>query len=445
MMRDLAYAAVGSLLLGAVGWLFISKAYADVSYSVSPSVLEFAVDPGDSFVQKIVVGNEGDEPVHLFVNIGPTVADRPDISAEGWLRVNPTEFDIKPGESQEVTVQVTVPKDVDTGGRYSNIIISSGPEVVGQQGEDFAADTAVEPRIVVPLLLTVRGQGVSLLGDVTRVVPLIAGQDSVAFLVEVQNMGNVHFVPRGEVQVLNNRGEEVARLTISEGTPLMPGVTGRYEVLGSAQLPAGDYRAHVRLDIGWDADQIQAAKVDPAQWSEVKAQKEQAFNSMPKLGIIDIKAKVSDVEQARFVIELENTGDVAMTPVGFVDVVTEQRQRIFLVNINRPDWLVEPHSGSTLELVYGGPLPKGKYQAIASLSYFGATTADKTIAFEVDEAIVPPELSTPPPEEPAELKPAGGGLPTWVWIAVSAGAVVFLFGAFVAYRLWITRDWDQEE
>ncbi|MBI4336596.1 MAG: hypothetical protein HY683_02030 [Chloroflexi bacterium] len=429
-MRYVLSAVAASLLLAATALLAASPLEADISYSVTPSLLEFAADPGVSFVQKISVTNEGTERGHLFAGLAETVAGQPAISAVTWLRVDPQEFDLEPGATREVTVRVTVPQDAQPGGHYGSVVFSSAPVALAAGTGRFSGGTGVGARLAAPFLLTVRGPGLSLQGDVTQVTPLAVGNDRLGFLVEVRNSGNVHLIPKGEVVLRDSQGTEVGRLTLPEGTPLLPGVTRTYQTRGAAQVSPGDYKAEAQLQIGWDETQSRAAKVDPVEWGQVESAGEQTFNSVPKLRFVSVEAQPKEEAGPTFVVEVENIGDVAVTPAGYLDVLTKQGQRAFTLPIASQSWLVQPHTTAQAKLTYQGLLPKGEYQVAANVNYFGTANAESKAALQVAEDIVPPAAPTPPPAEQAQLRPTPkGGLPIWAVGVAAAGAVVLLGGA----------------
>ena len=201
MSRGRLRAAIASILLAIVVSLFVSSsARADVTISVNPSFLEFAVDAGTSFNQLITVSNEGTNATGITVGVSASAPDRPDISSVDWVQIDPKEFKLGPAENQKVKISVSVPDNAPSGGSYSTILFSTSElRVKTDRTEGFCGASGLGAAIGAKLVLTVRGPDLRLEGELSKVVPLALGPGRIGFRAEIVNKGNVHLVPSGVI------------------------------------------------------------------------------------------------------------------------------------------------------------------------------------------------------------------------------------------------------
>src|SRR5579875_1363895 len=121
-----AVAAAGLLTLAAP-----AKAPADLGLNVIPTKIELATASGKTETIPVTVRNGGDSPVHVQASLTDftTAANgqyvflppgKNPYSLATWMTVNPREFDIPPGQFQQVRVSLTVPEA--KSGEYSTIV-----------------------------------------------------------------------------------------------------------------------------------------------------------------------------------------------------------------------------------------------------------------------------------------------------------------------------------
>lgn len=429
---------MASLALVAVAVAVLPQgAAADTSFTISPTLLEFAADPGASSKQVITVANEGTEPIHIYLSIKDTAPDSPGVSASGWLRVDVNEFELAPGKTQGVNVTMDIPKDAAPGGHYATVFFQTSPLELGERVGRVAAGTGMGVRVGSVFMITVRGPALELKADVVKVVPVAVGPDRLGFRLEIKNTGNVHTVPKAEVELKDLNGNTVGRLTLPEVTPLLPGSTRSYYLNGSLPVPPADYKATAQVDYSWEQFQSEATKVDPKQWSQQEVQKEISFNSVPKLRIVGIEPIVKEGQAAQFQVAVENVGDVEVMPVGWVDVLTSKGERAFTLNVGDGKWAVGPHSSANQKVTYQGLLPAGEYSITSSFSYSGQEPVEQSVPLKVARDVAPPAAPTVRPAPQAQLRPTEGGFPLWAWGLVAVGAVAIVGGGFAVF--WLRR------
>jgi len=207
--------------------------------SVSPSLVEIVLERGSLTEDAISVINtsgidqtyyldvieftardEGGEP--QFIPTGESTADYLE-----WFTFD-SEVVVVPAESAaDIPFEVRVPQDVTSGGYYAAITVSPAPEdVVASNGAIIEAKTAVL------VLLTVAGETTekaSLLDFTSETPAALLSTLDIDFQYRVQNQGNVHILPAGEVVVTDFLGREISRVDANQsGGRVLPGSTRTY-------------------------------------------------------------------------------------------------------------------------------------------------------------------------------------------------------------------------
>lgn len=226
--------------------LLVRPAAGETSIGVTPSVAQLAVDAGATERRDLTVSNEGDEPFTVAAGVS-ALDDAPEASsAVPWVTVEPSGFDLGPGETRAVRVVVDPPADLASGGAYAVVTLTTGARAVDGAG------TAVAGQVGVPILITVDGTGDPLVrAEVERFAAVLEPDGRVGFRAEVRNTGNTHVVLRGETVLTEADGTAVERGTLGTSTVVLPGDRTVVEGAAPLLLESGRrYRATAELDFG---------------------------------------------------------------------------------------------------------------------------------------------------------------------------------------------------
>ena len=225
--------------------------------SVSGGKIETSVSPGSNSTYVITVSNASTAPMDIgvtiegygvsltndFIGLTPSDDTNP-YSARTWLSVTPSNFNLNPGDSQNVTVTVNVPAGTGKGGRYAIVMIQTIPP----PGQQVATVSAVAARV----LLTVSGYGVDTSSQITGVTQVNStSQAPAAVMVTLADSGNFYLYP--EIDVTLMKGNQVmATGSVDTGWPLLPGYSRQYQLnlTGNATLPSGSYEAEIEVKDG---------------------------------------------------------------------------------------------------------------------------------------------------------------------------------------------------
>jgi P pilus assembly chaperone PapD len=242
------------ILLIAVITIPILAFSAEVSISVSPIRVEHLVKQGEKGTDTISVTNDGTAPTRLKVSIEDWALTRDGnpmfmkagsnpYSCAEWIRINPVDFRVDPGQTREVRYTVTVPEGIEDGGYRVAILFETVPDVT--PGEK-AKRVYLKGRIATTVYEVVgkpipQGHANSLKTDLKK-----EGTD---FILALQNTGKVHFRTKGSITVKDSNGSKAFEVELPD-VPVLPESERDIKVTYDKSIPKGKYTAIAVVDIG---------------------------------------------------------------------------------------------------------------------------------------------------------------------------------------------------
>lgn len=237
-----------SLLLPSFPWA------AQVSISVSPIRVEHWVKQGEKGTDMILVTNDGKAPTRLKVSIADfTITSdgnpqfiKPDGNPQScaqWIRINPVDFRIGPGQTREVRYTIAVPRDAEDGGYRAAIIFETVPDVAPG---DKMKRVFLKGRIVT-IIYEVVGKPVPQ-GHVSS-LRAERKQEGIDFVLSLQNIGKVHYRTKGKVTVKDEQGKKAFEMEIPD-VPVLPGSEREVRISYDKPIVRGKYTATAVVDIG---------------------------------------------------------------------------------------------------------------------------------------------------------------------------------------------------
>jgi len=246
------------------------KSMMEISFAVEPELIEMVAPPGSFRSMGLVVHNREDRPI--YVEIYPRAMEYNSDgelillpSAKGsyycgdWLTINPSSFELPPGEKKRLSISVKVPEG-KVGGRYANIVFDA--VLAG----DNPGTTVRKTSSNVPFFLTISGT----LNQQAEIVKMkVLHQDGSGhreFVVSFKNTGNMHLKPDGKILIkkrvkIEKKGEieyvgepdyeQVEEIAFNkvEGV-VLPGGTRDLIAVYPAELPDGEYSVEAEVDYG---------------------------------------------------------------------------------------------------------------------------------------------------------------------------------------------------
>jgi P pilus assembly chaperone PapD len=220
---------------------------------VSPAKVEMEIPIGARYNMPMTVQNSSGSSIHVVVTPSDfRVTPKGDYeflkvgearySLLKYASINPREFDLSPGTTQQVRVTFTMPtSDGSMSGEYAGVIFfQTRPERRGRTAVAFSARIAAKLYSVVPETAKPGGEVSNF--SVSRATK---GQQ---YDVTFRNSGNVHLYLGGYVEV-RRAGEVVDKISIPPGELVERGTDRLLSVTGHS-LPAGSYEAIAAVDYG---------------------------------------------------------------------------------------------------------------------------------------------------------------------------------------------------
>jgi hypothetical protein len=269
---------IGVLVLMLVGLMApaLAQEQGGQGLEIAPPVLELNADPGQTVEARIRVRNITDQTLIAKGRVDDFVAR----GEEGQPRIlleegEVSSFSLKsliervpdltlvPKEVKTAVIPIRVPQNASPGGHYGVIRFTAVPPELEGSGVSLSASLGTL------VLLNVSGE----VEEGANIAEFAAGhliktktQDGqetaefkrktffekppVDFLVRVNNTGNVHIKPAGEVEIRGLFGR-IASLKVNErGGNVLPDSTRRFDQQLSRRFMLGWYRAKVNLSYG---------------------------------------------------------------------------------------------------------------------------------------------------------------------------------------------------
>jgi len=202
------------------------------SVKISPVTIEELVKPGQVLSFAVKVTNSANIPKTLYPMLRDFKAGdetgNPQLikpgSEEGsylasWIDVINDGVDFAPGEEKTIPFFVRVPNDAGPGGYYGALYFGTQANKLKMQSEDKGAGMSVAYQAGTLLLLRVEGTVLesAMIRDFYADKSVYNTPFKVDFTIRVENSGNVHIKPLGQIEVKNMFGKTVLKKGFNEG------------------------------------------------------------------------------------------------------------------------------------------------------------------------------------------------------------------------------------
>ncbi len=251
-------------LLAVLLWSFGSTVHAQApsaGVSIKPTTIERAADPGAVVEETITLTNISSTEQSYFLiskdisgvdDIGTPIFADPGAEITGfelsqWLSFSQEAITLKPNESAQVSLKITVPADASPGSHFGGLFASVQPprlRTVGA-GVGYEVGSIISIRISGDVVESARIREFS-------TGKLVYGSPNVDFLARIENPGNVLIRPRGPLEINNMFGKRVGFIVVNDNLAgVFPGTTRPFKVNWEDEgLGFGRYQAVVGLIYG---------------------------------------------------------------------------------------------------------------------------------------------------------------------------------------------------
>jgi phage pi2 protein 07 len=263
------------------GHSYTALAQEAVTFSVSPTIFDMTGTPGQTWRSTVRIINvnpfaltvyvkpanfepKGEEGVPKFK---PLIGEPAEEATLGrWISLN-EEVIIGPEQTVEVPFTITVPEGATPGGHYAALMISTMPPEVD------SPETKVQTSQVISSLIFLKVTGDVLENSSIRsfrTTNYLIGRPEATFELRIENKGNVHVQPQGEIKIFNMWGQERGTVPVNQKTLLgnvLPQSVRKFAFDWKGDWSVTDigrYTAVATLAYGVDARQFMTA--DTAFW-----------------------------------------------------------------------------------------------------------------------------------------------------------------------------------
>jgi hypothetical protein len=232
---------------------------------ISPPILEIEVNPGETYSDLLKVENLNDaDDVTLYPSVmtfqargeeGGKEFVEPEEGDEAyslarWVNISTEELTLEPLEKIVLPFTISVPENVEPGGKYAAILLSNQPDVpvTGTQVSLGGKSGAI--------VLARIGGDVEEKGSIVE----FSTDDNfynytpVQFTSLFRNTGNVHLKPTGKIEIKNTWGTVVDEIPVNESLAnILPQSVRRFEnQWHTDRFTLGKYNATLLLNFGED-------------------------------------------------------------------------------------------------------------------------------------------------------------------------------------------------
>jgi hypothetical protein len=229
--------------------------------SATGAIFESKTSPGEHFSHNLTMSLSSDAkaPENLTVglfdwyqdynggNIG--VKDNPDIapySAKNILSINPSNFSLRPGNSQKISIEGDMP--AGDGGRYAMVGVKTVPNSTKEGGKSILISVG----IYAPVILTINGSKMIRTGEIDNVSllgPISSKMQNVSMM--FKNTGNYHYPVNASATLLDEKGSILAAASTAARGSLIPTATRmiKFSIVPESALKPGSYTAVVNVTL----------------------------------------------------------------------------------------------------------------------------------------------------------------------------------------------------
>jgi hypothetical protein len=232
---------------------------ASTGLTISPPINELNANPGDSYTGKIKVTNNSTITSTVEVAAkdfgatdesgAPTVLEdtqKSSYSLKSWVTLKEVKVNIEPKQYYEFNYTLDIPKTAEPGGHYGMILFTPS---VATTAQTAGSSVSVGVQVGSMVLVNVSGDSITA-GSIKQFMTdkKFYSYKPVEFTTRIENSGNVHFKPSGNLIVKNAFGKQVANLTFNDANGnILPSQIRKFMNEWSIGKRFGWYKANLDL------------------------------------------------------------------------------------------------------------------------------------------------------------------------------------------------------
>ncbi len=226
------------------------------TFTVVNPTIDVKLDPGGYKQGTTKVVNQSNAPLTFDISVQDYIVSdtqgTPQIlppnslsnkySAAAWIGVSPSQFTLKPGQTQVVNYYVQIPSYAKPGGHYAAIVTK--PRV---EGVDNATGGVVNTQIGSLFYVTINGPVKESASVFKFFTNFLHEYGPVDVLTQIRNLGDLHIAPKGTVKVTGLFFNESQNLPTHN---IFPEATRDFTNRFGSMLMFGPYKAQLTASYG---------------------------------------------------------------------------------------------------------------------------------------------------------------------------------------------------
>jgi hypothetical protein len=244
----------------------------EITISITPSIMEELVNPGDVLTREIRLTNRSNEEITFYPYLKDFTAAAEDEMGKArlivpgsetgnfissWINISIDGIKLAPGQEQAIPFSINIPDNVGPGGYYGAVVFGTQAPKAKPGAGDKGASIGVAEQAAALVLLQIAGKADER-ADIREFKTDKNTYDTpftVNFSTKIQNLGNVHVKPMGVIEITDMFGKKVATLTVNDkGGNILPKSTRLFSSTWKDNFGFGRYRAVLALSYGTPAD-----------------------------------------------------------------------------------------------------------------------------------------------------------------------------------------------
>ena len=243
------------------GGFFYAPTLVLAQYTVEPLVIDHTLTPRENTTSQITVRNTGSRLERVYATVNAVTLDGAGAIEEftprsqsdnrstvtSWLAIDRGRIEIPPGESHQLTLEVSINSQVEPGVYHAFIGIASGRnrEVAEERVRSGQAPGTI-------VRIEIAEQRTSYLRlDTFTVDRFVYDPDRSVVRYVVENPGDIAHTPQGEVIIYDTRGNELVSAAVNpEAVTIDPGATHTFTMPVPDTDRMGRHKAFLSLHYG---------------------------------------------------------------------------------------------------------------------------------------------------------------------------------------------------
>lgn len=234
---------------------------------ISPPIFDLNLKPGETYNNKIKISNTSEKLSEVYPqamnfrakgengepDFYPAEEEAKNYSLANWFLFSTRKLAFEPNQYLEWNFQINVPQDAEPGGHYGVIFYATEPPQLQKDTTQVALQTMLGSLFLVKIAGAINENAV--LKEFSA--PRFLFKPPVDFNVRIENKGNVHIKPQGEISIKNWRGKLITDVGVNEKkNNILPDSIRRFDQKWDAaskpfwKIPIGRFQANLRLVYG---------------------------------------------------------------------------------------------------------------------------------------------------------------------------------------------------